>query len=92
MSPRRVSVEAHIEELVLHGFHPGDRLHVAEALQRELTRLLRDPRTALPARRVEVESAEAAPIVIRPGATPAAIGRQVAGAIHQRLTRWGTLA
>lgn len=33
------SVELHIEELVLHGFAPGDRYPIGEAVERELTRL-----------------------------------------------------
>ena len=37
------SIELHIEELVLHGFAPGDRHRIAEALQGELMHLLADP-------------------------------------------------
>lgn len=35
-------IEIHIDELVLHGFPPADRYQVAEALERELVRLLAD--------------------------------------------------
>jgi len=35
------TVSVHIEELVLIGIRPGDRDRVAQALQSELTRLLR---------------------------------------------------
>ncbi len=38
MNPSRVEVM--IDELVLHGFAPGDRYAIAEALEQELTRLL----------------------------------------------------
>ncbi len=34
------AVEVHVEELVLHGFAPGDRLGIAVAVERELARLL----------------------------------------------------
>ena len=34
------AVEVHIEELVLHGFAPGDRAGIAAAVERELARLL----------------------------------------------------
>ena len=34
------NVELHIEELVLHGFEPGDRDQIAQAVERELARLL----------------------------------------------------
>jgi hypothetical protein len=36
---RPAKIELHIEELVLHGFAPGDRYRIAEAVERELTRL-----------------------------------------------------
>jgi hypothetical protein len=34
------SVELHIEELVLHGFAPGDRYVIGDAVQRELAQML----------------------------------------------------
>jgi hypothetical protein len=37
MKPR--TIEAYIEELVLHGFDPKDRYAIGEAVQRELSRL-----------------------------------------------------
>jgi hypothetical protein len=36
---RPSNVELHIEELVLHGFAPGDRYRIGEAVERELQRL-----------------------------------------------------
>ncbi len=33
-------VDLHIEELVLHGFSPGDRFRIGEAVELELTRLI----------------------------------------------------
>jgi hypothetical protein len=36
----RANVELHIEELILHGFPPGDRHAMAAALESELGRLL----------------------------------------------------
>ena len=36
------NIELHIEELVLHGFSPGDRYRIGEAVEQELTRLLAD--------------------------------------------------
>ncbi len=35
----RPSVNFHIDELVLHGFEPGQRYAIGDAMQRELTRL-----------------------------------------------------
>jgi hypothetical protein len=40
MKPK--NIELNIEELVLHGFSPGDRHSIGEAVERELTRLLAD--------------------------------------------------
>jgi hypothetical protein len=40
MKPK--NIELNIEELVLHGFSPGDRHHIGEAVEQELTRLLAD--------------------------------------------------
>lgn len=37
LGPR--ALEIHIDELVLHGFSPGDRYPIADAVERELTRL-----------------------------------------------------
>jgi hypothetical protein len=34
-----VNLELHVEELVLHGFAPGDRYRIGEALERTLTQL-----------------------------------------------------
>ena len=38
MKPREI--EIHIQELVLHGFVPGDRWRIGDALQQELRELL----------------------------------------------------
>ena len=40
MKPK--NIELNIEELVLHGFSPGDRHRIGEAVEQELTRLLAD--------------------------------------------------
>jgi hypothetical protein len=37
---KRPNVELHIEELVLHGFAPGDRQAITAAIEAELGRLL----------------------------------------------------
>ena len=41
----RRSVELHIEELVLHGYPPGDRHRIGDAATRELTRLFAEQGT-----------------------------------------------
>ncbi len=39
MGMKSARIELHIDELVLHGFAPGDRFRIGEAVERELTRL-----------------------------------------------------
>jgi hypothetical protein len=39
------NVELRIEELILHGFEPGDRDRIGEALQRELSQLFTEQGT-----------------------------------------------
>ena len=77
MRPARV--EVHIEELVLHGFAPGQRYRIAEALERELTRLLAE--RGLSPGRPPVDGA----FEVRAGARPEVVGRQVAAALQQAI-------
>ena len=44
MGVKQPDITVHIGELVLHGFAPGDRHAVSEALQAELTRLFAEDR------------------------------------------------
>ena len=37
---KRGPIHLHIDELVLHGFNPADRHQIADAVERELARLL----------------------------------------------------
>ena len=39
-SPSAGAIEVHIEQIVLHGYAPGDTRRLGEALQAELTRLV----------------------------------------------------
>jgi hypothetical protein len=82
----RPRVEVHIEELVLHGFSPADRHLVAEALESELARQLRD---GLPAALVDggaaIERVDAGAVRVTNPARPASVGTEVAGAIARAL-------
>lgn len=42
MDMKRQNIELHIEELVLHGFSPGDRHRIAGAVERELAMLIKE--------------------------------------------------
>jgi hypothetical protein len=82
-----MKVVVHIEELVLHGFPPGGRYRVADALQRELGRLLG---ADLPAT-LRAPSARDRVVADAPGleggSAPEAVGTQVAAAVHGGLSR-----
>ena len=86
---RPASIELHIEELVLHGFSPGDRHRIAGAVQTELTRLLADPatRASLGASREIPRLDGGAFQVPSSGPRPESIGVQVAKSLHQGLKR-----
>ncbi|HSS22526.1 MAG TPA: hypothetical protein VLL54_20815 [Pyrinomonadaceae bacterium] len=79
--------QLHIEELVLHGFAPGDRHAIAEAVEQELSRLLTRhcaeagtaSRLALPS---EVARVDAGAFQVEPRSRPSSIGTQIGQAVH----------
>jgi hypothetical protein len=83
MNVRRTELE--IEHLVLEGVRPADAGVVGEALERELSRLVRE-RGAPGAR---TATAEDVPVSIdaRMDEPPAALGARLAAAIYGRLGR-----
>ena len=83
MKPRPYNIDLHIEELVLDGFAPTDRRAIAEAVQRELTRLLTDQgiHPSL-SNGYEAERVDGGAFHVQPGARGNAIGTQVAQAIY----------
>jgi hypothetical protein len=82
-------IELHIEELVLQGFAPGDRLAIRDAVERELGRLI--GQNAMPgldvSRRqsVAIERLDAGTFHVQANARPQAIGGQVAKAVFEGL-------
>jgi hypothetical protein len=82
------TIELHIEELVLDGFAARDRYLIAEAIERELTRLFTEQRMALgSAEPIAMTRLDGGSINVRPGAKPETIGAQLAQAIHGGLVR-----
>jgi hypothetical protein len=85
MKPQ-ADIHLQIEELVLHGFAPGDKHAIGEAVERELTRLISEqplsPRENISSDRIDVGSFQ-----IKKSAQPTQIGEQIAGAIHGGLGR-----
>jgi len=82
------SIELHIEELVLHGFAPGDRHAIAEAVERELARLFSE-QGARPSLAANLAGARlnAGSFNVAPNADAEAIGAQVAQALYGGLSR-----
>jgi hypothetical protein len=82
-SKARPSVEVRIDELVLHGFAPGDRYVIGEAVERELARLLGE--RGVPSS-LGVDSATdeigGATFNISQKTKPPAIGREIAQAVY----------
>jgi len=80
----RISAELHIEELVLHGFAPEDRLAIGDSLKLEFVRLIGErgaPR--LFKRPATLDRLEPAMFKAAPGTGPLAIGAQIAQTLYQ---------
>ena len=81
LSPQ--SLEVHIEELVLHGFAPGDRRSIGDAVERELTRLLVEQGVPLLfAQDSEVKGLDAGRFAVAEEARGGTIGAQIAQAVY----------
>jgi hypothetical protein len=81
------NVELRIEELVLHGFAPGDRYRISEAMERELARLFAEegtpPRLG---RGSEMVHLDGGAFEVKPSLGAEAIGAQVAQAVYRGLS------
>lgn len=81
-----MNVELHIEELMLHGFAPGDRHRIGEAVERELQRLLAEQGAPhLLKGSVELARVDAGSFNLGQNSKPEMIGSQVAQAIYSGL-------
>ncbi len=81
--PSPLAIELHIEELALHGFEPGDRYRIAQAVQVELARLFTEE--GLPpslAQGGEVARLDGESFETTPGSTAETVGGQVARALY----------
>jgi hypothetical protein len=77
MSPREIDV--HIEELVLHGFAPGGRWQIGDALENELRRVLAEKGLSA-AWRTNLETLDASAIRLT---SPAETGKRIAAAVYR---------
>jgi hypothetical protein len=81
-----VNFELHIEELVLHGFAPGDRYRIGDAMERELASLFAEQGTPPSlAQEREVALLNGGTFGVKPGSNAEAIGAQLAQAVYDRL-------
>jgi len=78
-----MNIQLHIEELVLHGFAPGDRYRIAEAVERELQRLLAEQGApALFGAAVDLARIDAGAFNLKTSANSEMIGAQIAQAVY----------
>lgn len=78
-----MNVELRVEELVLHGFPPGDRHRIREALERELSRLFAEE--GVPpslARGGTIPRLDAGSFEMRPGRKAEAVGSRIARTLY----------
>jgi hypothetical protein len=78
-----MNVELHIEELVLHGFAPGDRYRIGDAVERELSRLFAEQGTPPSlARGGDIGSLDGGSFEAKSGSRAETIGIQAARAVY----------
>jgi hypothetical protein len=76
------AINLNIDELVLHGFPPGDHARIGQAIERELSRLIAE--RGVPQSLMEQNgsaSLNVGPLHFAQGATPQTIGSGIAKAI-----------
>ena len=82
---RAAAIELHIEELVLHGFAPGDRYRIGDALERELVRLLATKGLAGLDQSVSIAAVEGVTFTAAAGASARTLGERVAQQVFQQV-------
>jgi hypothetical protein len=81
------NIELHIEELVLHGFAPGDRYQIGDAAERELSRLFAEENVPSSlAQSGGIPRLDGGAFDVKPGSKAEAIGVQVARAVNKGLS------
>jgi hypothetical protein len=79
---RQSPIHLHIEELVLHGFAPGDRHRIGDAMQRELARLFAE-KQAPPGltKNAEIDRLNGGTFQMTAAPRPESTGTQIARAV-----------
>ena len=86
------AIELNIEELVLHGFPPGERYAIADAVEQTLSQLLSEQiategipdSLAANSRRAHLDAGS---FNVESGAKSSSIGGQIAQNVHRGLTK-----
>ena len=86
-----MNIHLHIDELVLHGFTPGDRYRIADAVQGELSRMFleRGVPPAL-ANGASLGRMNAGSFSMGVAAQPETTGGQIAEAVYGGLDTWAS--
>lgn len=80
---KRPDIEMRIDELVLHGFSPGDRYRISEAAERELMRLFAEQGKAPQlSQRGEVAHVDGGAFEMSRSANPETTGTQIAQSVY----------
>jgi hypothetical protein len=80
------NVEVFIDELVLHGFAPGDRFDIGDVVEHELARLIREhDMSSLSVNAVALERLDGGAFNVNSGSKAFTIGNQIAQAVHRGL-------
>jgi hypothetical protein len=80
------SVELHIEELLLRGFNPHDRMAISDAVERELARLIVNGGIAGIGGEMAIERLDGGRFKVAPGMRPGAVGRQIAQTLYRGMS------
>ncbi|MEN6488606.1 MAG: hypothetical protein ABFD66_06950 [Smithella sp.] len=79
-----MNIDLHIEELILFGFAPGDRQRIAEAVQEELARLLRENKLPeMLEQGGEIPHLNVGSFTVRAGEKPDFIGMHIGETLYQ---------
>jgi hypothetical protein len=82
------SIKVHIEELVLHGFAPGDRHRIAGAVETELARLMGEGGLqGLRSNSLSLGRINGGTFKVTVGAKPQAAGTEIARAVYRSVQR-----
>jgi hypothetical protein len=77
------NIEINIEELVLHGFNPGDKYEIGRTMEIELARLFADQGVpGVLSENINIDRFNAGTFSASPNAKPVSIGIQTAKSVY----------